>query len=56
MERPPRIQDVSLAGNHGKAVLCSKLIGTGAFSEKYVTPITITMAYGYATAMFYFFA
>lgn len=50
------IQDASLAGNRGKAVPCSKLIGTGAFSGKYAIPITITTAYGYATATFSFFA
>ena len=45
-----------ISRNRGKAVPCSKLIGTDAFSGKYVTPTTITMAYGYATAMFCYFA
>jgi hypothetical protein len=56
MERRSRIQNASLAANPGKAVPCSKLIGMAEFFGKYATPITTTMAYGYGTATFYFFA
>ena len=52
MERPQRSRNASSAGNRGKAVPRSKLIGMDGFSGKYVIRIIITMAYDCATATF----